>query len=66
MFPFLIWMIDIIAPSFFFGTDAREFGKAYTSAGIEGFKGCKRGTNIAAQTSAMSFAKRLVRQSKVH
>jgi len=46
-------------------TDAREFGKAYTSAGIEGFKGCKRGTNIAAQTSAMSFAKRLVRQSKV-
>jgi len=46
-------------------TDARQFCKAYTSAGVEGFKGCKRGTNIAAQTSAMSFAKRLVRQSKV-
>jgi len=46
-------------------TDARQMSKAYTSAGIEGFKGCKRGTNIAAQTSAMSFAKRLVRQSKV-
>jgi len=46
-------------------TDARQMAKAYTSAGIEGFKGCKRGTNIAAQTSAMSFAKRLVRQSKV-
>lgn len=45
--------------------DARELTKAYTSAGIEGFKGCKRGTNIAAQTSGMSFAKRLVRQSKI-
>jgi len=46
-------------------TDARQVGKAYTTAGIEGFKGCKRGTNIAAQTAAMSFAKKLVRQSKV-
>ena len=46
-------------------TDARQNVKAYTSAGMEGFKGAKRGTNIAAQTAAMSFAKKLVRQSKV-
>lgn len=46
-------------------TDARQMSKAYTSAGVEGFKGAKRGTNIAAQTTAMSFAKKLVRQSKV-
>lgn len=46
-------------------TDARHILKGYTTAGIEGFKGAKRGTNIAAQTAAMSYAKRLVRQSKV-
>lgn len=45
--------------------DARHNFKAYTTAGLEGFKGAKRGTNIAAQTAAMSFAKKLVRQSKV-
>jgi len=46
-------------------SDAREVAKAYTSAGCQGFKGAKRGTNIAAQISAMNFAKKLVRQNKV-
>jgi len=45
--------------------DARRNPKSYTTCGIEGIKGAKKGTNIAAQTIGMSFAKKLVRLSKV-
>lgn len=45
--------------------DGRGRKKTMTTAGIEGFKRAKRGTNIAAQGSALNFAKRLVRTSKL-